>query len=273
MIAPWHTEGPSYFLLDVTTGNTQFDLILYPYHHILGWHPNGNHFLALSDTGLYLIDWHGGGIEDVVYFGTSIHGRITAAAFSPDGQQIIYSYKPDSMGIENELRIIRTNDWANLRLFNHTGNISSFSWSPDGTKIAFWEDGYWVMNADGTDLHKLNELRPGRSFVQFYPPSWSTDNQTLLVSEHRYEELNKSNIFLINVNSGETKPLITDGSLGNWNPVWSPDEQKVAFISLRSGKPNIWMVNRDGSDLHQITFNNRDIFSLSYLGPEGLKSE
>ena len=273
IIAYRNSEGPSYLVLDVPSGKIQSDTHFYPYHHILGWHPDSSHVLALSNTGLYLTNWLGWEKEDLVYFGTSFHGRVTAAAVSPNGQQIIYSYNPETNGIDNEVRVIQTNDWAYLRLFNHSGNIANFSWSPDGTKIAFWEDGYWVMNADGTELHKLNELRPGRSFVQFYPPSWSPDNQTLLVSEHRYEELNKSNIFLIDVNSGETKPLLPDGSQGNWNPVWSPDGQKVAFISLRSGKPNIWMVNRDGSDLYQITDNDRYIYSLSYLGPEGLKSQ
>jgi hypothetical protein len=35
-------------------------------------------------------------------------------------------------------------------------------------------------------------------------------------------------------------------------PVWSPDGARLAFTSIRSSKPQTWIVNADGSDLHQV---------------------
>ncbi|HPB80543.1 MAG TPA: tetratricopeptide repeat protein [Spirochaetota bacterium] len=36
-------------------------------------------------------------------------------------------------------------------------------------------------------------------------------------------------------------------------PAWSPDSERIAFSSTRGGVENVWMVDRDGQNLHQIT--------------------
>jgi TolB protein len=36
-------------------------------------------------------------------------------------------------------------------------------------------------------------------------------------------------------------------------PTWSPDGRQIAFVSTRSGYPSIWVINRDGSNPHQIS--------------------
>src|SRR4030067_2387508 len=37
------------------------------------------------------------------------------------------------------------------------------------------------------------------------------------------------------------------------HPPYSPDGRYIAFVSNRSGAPEIWVAAVDGSDLHQIT--------------------
>ena len=39
----------------------------------------------------------------------------------------------------------------------------------------------------------------------------------------------------------------------NWLPAWSPDGTRIAFSSTRDGNPEIYVVNRDGSNLRRIT--------------------
>jgi eukaryotic-like serine/threonine-protein kinase len=47
---------------------------------------------------------------------------------------------------------------------------------------------------------------------------------------------------------------LTDDAFKDGAPQWSPDAQKIAFYSDRSGTYQLWMINKDGSGLEQLTF-------------------
>ena len=38
-------------------------------------------------------------------------------------------------------------------------------------------------------------------------------------------------------------PVAASGSCENWAPSWSPDDSWIAFVSDRSGEPNLYAVN------------------------------
>jgi TolB protein len=61
------------------------------------------------------------------------------------------------------------------------------------------------------------------------------------------------NIYLIDVEKGTSRPLLPDGILGNIDPSWSPDGRYLAFVSNRSGAPEVWVAAVDGSGLQQLT--------------------
>jgi TolB protein len=125
--------------------------------------------------------------------------------------------------------------------------------------------GWQVIDADGSNLR---EIAPGIILPQCYflPPLWSPDSRSLAVVTsdsgssfcHGWTEDNFSgtNIVLIDVESGKAQPLLSDGSLGNIDPTWSPDSSQIAFVSIRGGTPEVWVANADGSNLRQLTEND-----------------
>ena len=52
--------------------------------------------------------------------------------------------------------------------------------------------------------------------------------------------------------TGETR-TITDGIGSNESPAFSPNGRHIAFTSTRAGKAQIFIIDRDGKNLRQIT--------------------
>src|SRR5690242_11022074 len=61
-----------------------------------------------------------------------------------------------------------------------------------------------------------------------------------------------SNIYTLNLESMKSESVTQDNHR-NVGPVWSPDGQKLAFMSNRDGNWEIYLVNADGSNLQNLT--------------------
>ncbi|PIS28192.1 MAG: hypothetical protein COT43_07030 [Candidatus Marinimicrobia bacterium CG08_land_8_20_14_0_20_45_22] len=67
-------------------------------------------------------------------------------------------------------------------------------------------------------------------------------------------------IWLVPADGGVTKPLTTHPE-NDYSPRWSPDGKRIAFISERKGKPNLFMISLDGGEAKQVTFSKTGLYS------------
>jgi Tol biopolymer transport system component len=122
-----------------------------------------------------------------------------------------------------------------------------FSWSPDGTHIAYRitgpEAGLYIANSDGTGRTQVGETGDGT--LADVPPSWSPDGThiaySISTSEDRYD------VYVAALSAGGSTQIVTGK-----DPVWSPDGSSIAFVA----GGGIGVVNPDGDD-------------LAIAGPEG----
>ncbi|MDT3424974.1 dipeptidyl aminopeptidase/acylaminoacyl peptidase [Paenibacillus forsythiae] len=63
-----------------------------------------------------------------------------------------------------------------------------------------------------------------------------------------------SNIYFTEIDQKSEPVQWTFGKHRNFSPRWSPDGQSIAFISGRSGKNQIFMINTSGGEAQQLTF-------------------
>jgi len=132
-------------------------------------------------------------------------------------------------------------------------------WSPDATRIAFTARdrnrlAVWVMNADGSQPHRVTHLTPQEGEAQM--PAWSRDSQQLAFQANSNTARGKATIWLIDLRSLGEREIIPHQSIFlDETPSWFPDGTRVAFQSNRSGRMEIWTVGTNGTGLVNLTGN------------------
>ena len=147
------------------------------------------------------------------------------------------------------------------RLTDSPGRDFEPDWSPDGKTIVFSSDRddpenaqLYVMNRDGSAPHALMPFIA----ADFIAPRWSPDGEWVLFhsnqavdGEPRFEiyKVRKDGTDLTNVSN-------TPGN--NFRGDWSPDGQRIVFVSERDGNRELYVMNADGSNQVRLTDSQAD---------------
>ena len=187
-------------------------------------------------------------------------------SWSPDGTKITYLR---SEGGWCPIWVMNANDGSNKIQLTCGPTDRNPDWSPDGNYIVFTRamepgapityDQIFVMNADGTNVHRLTYTAYGG---WDYWPSWSPDGTKIIFASTRGGNWWRDQIFVgdfvINAN-GEPELLnqtnITSPPYRNGTPRWSPDGMRVVFVRApyNTWNNDIWAMDADGSNPVQLT--------------------
>jgi tricorn protease len=80
----------------------------------------------------------------------------------------------------------------------------------------------------------------------------------------------RGDIFTAPIEHGPTRNLTKSSNAHDKWPAWSPDGERIAFISDRTGEEEIYLVNQDGSGgLEQLTDDGKEMRYLPRWSPDG----
>ena len=178
-------------------------------------------------------------------------------AWSPDGKHIAFTSKRDA----NRAIYVMDADVGHLRRLTEKPHAYwDPAWSPDGKQIAFVSDrdGNWeiyVMDADGGNLQNLtNEPLEDKD------PSWSPDGEQIVFSAQRaghfVVKLSITNEIYVMDADGDNQERLTENAKYEWQPVWSPDGKRIAFMGDQKGEFQdfgIYVMDVDGSNEQRLT--------------------
>jgi Tol biopolymer transport system component len=105
-------------------------------------------------------------------------------------------------------------------------------------------------------------------------PEWLTVIQRRLGGENLQQIAFKTSnleypgeIFIINEDGSGLRNLTNHPAYDSF-PVWSPDGQKLLFVSHRSGNPDIFVMDANGDNVRQLTDSDREDFDPEW-SPDG----
>lgn len=179
-------------------------------------------------------------------------GMNTSASWNKMDKEIAYASTLDGNS-EIYRRVFPDGKPQRLTFF---GSIeTSPSWSPNGYEIAFVSDRggkpmIYVMDRDGSNLRALTHEGD-----YYGSPSWSPKGDRIAFTA--MDEGNNMNIMTISPD-GKDQAKLTTNAGSNENPSWSPDGRHIVFMSTRTGSPEIFMMNADGSNPKRISFSGNN---------------
>ncbi len=168
--------------------------------------------------------------------------RIYSARWSPAGDSIYYLHGKGS-----------TRTFSNVSVASRDGKVVAdglqtgrfFTLSRDGSRLAYTrEDRHW--NLWRIDLpaagKSASRLTSGTS--SYGKPNFSPDGHWIVFADGPNRD--ETNIFKMPVAGGEPIQLTFFDHAWATNPAWSPDGQRIAFVSNQNGIPKVWTISANG---------------------------
>jgi Tol biopolymer transport system component len=166
--------------------------------------------------------------------------------WSPDGKWIVYVKDRDIHKINVETQEIhQLTTW---------GSCFFPAWSTYGERIAFDTDQddpngakvIWLMDTNGTNLKDVSIHGTG----EWRDPDWSPLGDRLV--HIRYVSVTFPEIFIMD-SSGQNSVRLTNNLMYDDCPAWSPDGSKIAYVSERDRRRNIYVIDTSGQNEMQLT--------------------
>ena len=229
------------------------------WQHNWDWSPDGTRIVFATDwdgpLAIYVMNVDGSGLRQLTYPQDDQFDM--QPAWSPDGTKIIFT---SGRQVDfTSIYVVDADGGTPLKLTDSPAADANAVWSPDGTRIAFAStrdsegevvnEEIYVMNADGSDPVRLTD-NPNID----NNPAWSPDGTKIAFLSMPFPEgaprFRLAEIYVMDADGGNPVNISNNETI-DWNPVWSPDGTRIAFISTFSW--DITVVNADGSNPVQLT--------------------
>jgi dipeptidyl aminopeptidase/acylaminoacyl peptidase len=184
--------------------------------------------------------------------------------WSPDSQWLAFT-------MHDHVHLVPRTGGLPRKVTDFTSAASSPVWMPDSRKLIVTVERYdadqlVLTDRDGGWPRPLTDDRSGDSWDARPSP----DGRYVAYVLRRFDDLTRTDIRLIDLESGNSHTVIGQAQEFNRSPRWSPDGKAMAFLSQRTDYYEIWLVQPDGSHLRQLSHFGQDVIDLEW-SPDGTR--
>jgi Tol biopolymer transport system component len=193
------------------------------------------------------------------------------SAFSPDGSRLAFTALSEGKDVLYIFDVAERKRLARITL--PLDGVTSPSWSKDGRQLAFSGNrggitDLYIVDSNGKNLRQLTNDRFGD-----LQPQWSPDGKTIAFASERGDGADisllrfpKMRIALYHLETGRIELLHGQEGL-NINPMWAPDSKSIAYVSDRTGIPNVFLYDLRDREEYQLTRVAGGVTALTAVSP------
>jgi len=194
------------------------------------------------------------------------HYTVRLQCFSGDDDKIFFFSCYDNLNGWFHLYSMDP-DGSNCTMVADHGTGFYLSPSPHGGVVAYEQrPGYnkagslYLIDENGSNDRKIYDSKVTGTTDQHLIMTWSPEGNRLLFadgegSDREIMSIGKDGKDLIRLTNNEAKEEI---SVAEGAQIWNPINNKIFYSSKISGNWDIWIMDPDGSNQTQVTFNNSD---------------
>ena len=221
------------------------------------WVNDDNSVGGSSEYGLYIVNTDGTNLTLIDGIKPTEAGGFGSVAWSPDDKQIVYVRTYDNYWDERYLILYNLSDNTYTTLQTER-NVCSPKFSPNGKQIV-----YCASTETGHHIYKMDVNGNNNQLIisNASSPKWSPQGDKIVYLSSGIDR--SSQISVANADGSGQKQLTSSVSSGWWDtgfprngnedPQWTPDGKKIVYVSWENGRPEIFIMNADGSNQTRLT--------------------
>jgi TolB protein len=210
--------------------------------------PSKGYVWRLDPFDIYTADPDGSNLHRLTNYGV----YTAEGTLSPDGRSIVFTSLKDG---DLDIYTMKVDGSDVKRLTDAPGYDGGPFYSPDGTKIVYraWHpvdtaltnfqellrEGMvrpnrmeiWVMNADGTEQHRITSLG-GANFAPYFTPDGT---RIIFASNYKNPHSRNFDLYLVNLDGSGLEQVTTHPEFDGF-PMFSPDGKQLVWASDRHGE-------------------------------------
>jgi dipeptidyl aminopeptidase/acylaminoacyl peptidase len=248
------------------------------YHSSPTWSPDGRWIVYTADDDGSSIQLEAVNVETGETHALTADTHIyTDPVFSPDGTKLAYvSTKPngyfnvyvrpikDGQWAGEEVPVSQDNNYGSARLYFGPWDMHTQpSWLPDGNSLvlvsnrdaALGSGNLWRVPVEANGMARATLVLQEETLYRTRPDV-SREGKRIIFSSSRGAADQFNHLYLIPVGGGEPYKL-TFGEYDEFHPRWSPDGERIAYISNEGGLPQLWVLETYGGARTHVRIQSR----------------